>query len=68
MLLTDLGKTRIDVSKSDRILFSTVSRGNQLKWKSGNKFVKLNYAGYEGLAEHIVSWFYNLQIFQKKIT
>lgn len=57
MLLTDLGKTRIDVSKSDRISFSTASRGNQLKWKSGDKFVKLNYIGYEGLAEHMVSWF-----------
>lgn len=31
------------------------SKGNQLKWKSGNLWYKADYTGYEGLAEYMVS-------------
>ncbi len=31
------------------------SKGNQLKWKDGHTWYKADYAGYEGLAEYMVS-------------
>jgi len=31
------------------------SKGNQLKWQNGEKWYKADYAGYEGLAEFMVS-------------
>lgn len=31
------------------------SKGNQLKWYSGDKWYKADYTGYEGLAEYMVS-------------
>lgn len=31
------------------------SKGNQLKWKNGHIWYKADYAGYEGLAEYVVS-------------
>ena len=31
------------------------SKGNQLKWKSGNHWYKADYTGYEGLSEYVVS-------------
>lgn len=31
------------------------SKGNQLKWRSGEFWYKADYAGYEGLAEYMVS-------------
>lgn len=31
------------------------SKGNQLKWYSGEKWYKADYTGYEGLAEYMVS-------------
>ncbi|MCC8017761.1 MAG: hypothetical protein LIO39_04025 [Lachnospiraceae bacterium] len=31
------------------------SKGNQLKWKSGDIWYKADYTGYEGLAEYMVS-------------
>lgn len=31
------------------------SKGNQLKWKKDGKWYKADYAGYEGLAEYVVS-------------
>ena len=31
------------------------SKGNQLKWKRGDTWYKADYAGYEGLAEYVVS-------------
>ncbi len=33
------------------------SKGNQLKWKRGQRWYKADYAGYEGLAEYLVSMF-----------
>lgn len=30
------------------------SKGNQLKWYSGEKWYKADYTGYEGLAEYLV--------------
>ena len=31
------------------------SKGNQLKWKNNNIWYKADYAGYEGLAEYVIS-------------
>ena len=31
------------------------SKGNQLKWFSGDTWYKADYTGYEGLAEYVVS-------------
>ena len=31
------------------------SKGNQLKWNSGDYWYKADYTGYEGLAEYMVS-------------
>ncbi len=31
------------------------SKGNQLKWRSGDRWYKADYTGYEGLSEYIVS-------------
>ncbi len=31
------------------------SKGNQLKWKSGDTWYKADYTGYEGLAEYMIS-------------
>lgn len=33
------------------------SKGNQLKWERGKRWYKADYAGYEGLAEYLVSAF-----------
>ena len=40
-----------DIRTSDR----QSSKGNQLKWKSGENWYKADYTGYEGLAEYMVS-------------
>ena len=31
------------------------SKGNQLKWRTGEFWYKADYLGYEGLAEYVVS-------------
>jgi len=48
---------RIDVKSSERLYSSSssYSKGNQLKWKCDNHFVKLDSLGYEGIAEMYVS-------------
>lgn len=40
-----------DIKTNDR----QSSKGNQLKWKSGENWYKADYTGYEGLAEYLVS-------------
>lgn len=45
----------IKVSSDERLCGMSNSRGNQLKWKQGDKFIKLNCLGYEGIAEEYVS-------------
>ena len=40
-----------DIKTNDR----QSSKGNQLKWKSGDVWYKADYTGYEGLAEYMVS-------------
>lgn len=42
-------------SKEMKYLDRTSSKGNQLKWKQGDVWYKADYAGYEGLAEYLVS-------------
>lgn len=58
-ILTDINQELevIYVSRSERLLSRLSSRGNQSKWKSGDKFIKLNCLGYENIAEELVSWF-----------
>lgn len=46
---------KIYVTKSERMCGSSSSLGNQIKWKHGNKFIKLNCLGYEDIAEVLVS-------------
>ena len=46
---------RVDVAKEERINETASSLGNQIKWKHGNKFIKLNMLGYEDIAEVLVS-------------
>ena len=40
-----------DIKTNDR----QSSKGNQLKWLNGDTWYKADYAGYEGLAEYMVS-------------
>lgn len=40
-----------DIRTNDR----QSSKGNQLKWSNGQTWYKADYAGYEGLAEVVVS-------------
>lgn len=47
----------IKVSKSQRVSNASVSRGNQIKWRKDNVWIKANLLGYEGTAEVIVSHF-----------
>lgn len=49
--------TEIFVKSSERTIGFTSSRGNQLKWRQGDLFIKLDCLGYEGLAEAYVSKF-----------
>lgn len=44
------------VTNADTI-YSTTSKGDQLKWKQGNYWLKADTHGYEGLAEEIASKF-----------
>lgn len=43
------------VSKADRISTSYCSSGNQLKWKVGDIYIKLDTLGYESIAEYLAS-------------
>lgn len=47
----------IDVERSERIYGSSSSVGNQVKWKSGDRYIKKNCLGYEDIAEVLVSHF-----------
>lgn len=42
------------------------SKGNQLKWYSGEKWYKADYTGYEGLAEYIVSHLLQLSTMERE--
>lgn len=42
------------------------SKGNQLKWQSGNTWYKADYTGYEGLAEYMVSSLLNFSTLDKE--
>lgn len=49
-------REKIVVKKTERLGNSTLSKGNQCKWFSNNKFIKLNCLGYEDLAEILSCW------------
>lgn len=40
-----------NVSRDDRFELSSTSKGNQIKWVKGNKFLKADTMGYESIAE-----------------
>ena len=46
----------VKVSRNERIFTRSSSKGNQLKWKSGCKFIKLDLLGYEGMSEVLSSF------------
>ena len=50
-----------NVATSDR----QSSKGNQLKWKNEENWYKADYAGYEGLAEYVVSKLLELSTLDK---
>ncbi len=50
-----------DVTTSDR----QSSKGNQLKWMNNENWYKADYAGYEGLAEYVVSKLLELSTLDK---
>ncbi len=46
----------IELFESDTVSFDRVSsKGNQLKWKSGDYWYKADSTGYEGLSEYVIS-------------
>lgn len=47
----------VHVSRRERLVSRFSTKGNQIKWRTGDKFVKLNCLGYENIAETLVSWF-----------
>ena len=42
---------------TDEKIAETSSKGNQEKWKDGDRWYKLDQFGYEGLAETVISRF-----------
>lgn len=40
-----------NVSRENRFELSSTSKGNQIKWVKGNKFLKADTMGYESIAE-----------------
>lgn len=49
-------RIRIDVHRDNRIESGTGSKGNQFKWIDGFTHVKLNFLGYEDIAEICTCW------------
>lgn len=47
----------IYIDRSDRFLESSTSKGNQIKWIHGNKYIKADTMGYESVSEALVSEF-----------
>lgn len=47
----------IEVSKLDRFVSNTGSKGFQSKWVKDGLFIKVDLLGYESIAEILVSWF-----------
>ena len=48
-------QTRIIVTSVDRIITSTSSKGNQIKWNVRGQWIKADSFGYEGLVEIVAS-------------
>lgn len=67
MMLVDIKDNEVEkvyVSRKERLYNTSSSLGNQIKWKHGDMYVKLNCLGYEDIAEVLVSHlmsFTNLQ-------
>lgn len=58
-MLVDVDDAQIDkifVTRSERVNSSGLL-GNQIKWRHGNLFIKLNCLGYEDIAEVLISHF-----------
>ena len=58
MVYSDKFIEEIEVTREERLVSRDISSiGNQIKWKHGDKYIKLDCLGYEGIAESLVSWF-----------
>lgn len=44
-----------NINFNNRFLLSSTSKGNQIKWTIGNKFIKADSMGYESVAEIVAS-------------
>lgn len=53
----DLSPSTFHVHRIERAGITGQSKGNQLKWKSDGKYIKLDCLGYESIAEYMVSFF-----------
>lgn len=69
MLVHDDNPEILRVAREQRMSISSSSKGNQFKWFSDNKYIKLNtYTWYENIAEVLVSYmlsFTNVQNYVK---
>lgn len=52
-----VSRLELSLSKKDRIITSTSSKGNQIKWFANKLWIKANNSGYEDIAEWVA---YNL--------
>ena len=52
---------------TDEKIAETSSKGNQEKWKDGNRWYKLDQFGYEALAESAVSCFLEQAILRQTL-
>lgn len=50
-----ISRLEIEVSKRERVLTSTTSKGNQIKWYKDGFWIKANKFGYEDIAEWAAS-------------
>ena len=69
-MLRDVNTSEIEVitvNNFERLFSPTTSKGNQIKWKCGNRYIKLNTPGcYESVAEVLVSHLLDYTDIQKE--
>ena len=58
MTVSNCGHRKFCVTKEDKLLASSSSKGNQDKWMKEGYWLKADFLGYEGLAEYVSSQLY----------
>ena len=58
MTISNCGHKKFCVTKEDKLLTSSSSKGNQDKWMKDGCWLKADFLGYEGLAEYVSSQLY----------